>query len=171
VALGYWNNPQQTQEHFQACLADGSGSCLRTGDLGFLLAGELFVTGRLKDAIIIRGRNHYPQDIELTVQKSHPALSSDCGAVFLAAIEDQERLIVVQEVERSQIKNLNVPEIVQQITQEVFIEHGLSVDAIALIKTGSISKTSSGKIQRRACQDAYLAGELKIVGEWQLPLS
>lgn len=171
VALGYWNNPQQTQEHFQACLADGSGSCLRTGDLGFLLAGELFVTGRLKDAIIIRGRNHYPQDIELTVQKSHPALSSDCGAVFLAAIEDQERLIVVQEVERSQIKNLNVPEIVQQITQAVFIEHGLSVDAIALIKTGSIPKTSSGKIQRRACQDAYLAGELKIVGEWQLPVS
>ena len=170
VALGYWNQPQQTREIFNACLADGSGSFLRTGDLGFLLDGELFVTGRLKDVIIIRGRNHYPQDLELTVQKSHQALRSDSGAAFLAEIDKQERLIVVQEVERSYLRNLDVKEIAEQINQAVLVEHELSVYAIILVKTGSIPKTSSGKIKRRACRDGYLKGELKVVGKWKLQI-
>ena len=171
VALGYWNQPQQTKEVFKACLADGSGSFLRTGDLGFLLDGDLFVTGRLKDVIIIRGRNHYPQDIELTVQKSHPALRLDCGAAFVTDIEGEARLTLVQEVERSYIRNLDVAEIARQINQAVSTEHELSVYAVILIKTGSIPKTSSGKIKRRACRDGYLNGELKVIGEWQLQLN
>ena len=170
VALGYWKQPQQTQEIFQACLADGSSFFLRTGDLGFLLDGELFVTGRLKDVIIIRGRNHYPQDIELTVQKSHQGLRFDSGAAFLAEIDQQERLIVVQEVERSYIRNLDVEEIAEQINRAVSAEHELSLYEIILVKTGSIPKTSSGKIKRRACRDGYFKGELKVVGEWKLQI-
>ena len=168
VTLGYWNQQQQTEATFKACLADGSGSYLRTGDLGFILDGDLFVTGRLKDVIIIRGCNHYPQDIELTVQTSHSALRADCGAAFSLEIEGQERLIVVQEVERSYIRNLDVEQIASRVNQAVLAEHELSIHTIVSIKTGSIPKTSSGKIKRRACRDDYLAGKLKVVGQWQL---
>ncbi len=92
VTKGYWNRPQQTQEIFEAYLTDGSGPFLRTGDLGFLQDGELFVTGRLKDVIIIRGRNYYPQDIELTVENSHPSLGSNCSAAFSVEIEGEEAI-------------------------------------------------------------------------------
>ncbi|NET31667.1 MAG: fatty acyl-AMP ligase, partial [Cyanothece sp. SIO1E1] len=135
VAQGYWQQPEQTQQTFHAFLADtGEGPFLRTGDLGFLQAGELFVTGRIKDVIIIRGQNHYPQDIELTVQKSHPALRTDSGAAFAIAGEPQEQLVIVQEVKRSHLRNLEVPTVVEAITQAVIARHGLSIEAIALVK-------------------------------------
>ena len=101
--LGYWNRPEETASTFQARLADsGDGPFLRTGDLGFVHDGELFVTGRLKDLLIIRGRNHYPQDIELTVQQSHPSLRPGCGAAFAVEVDNAERLVIVQEVESQQ---------------------------------------------------------------------
>ena len=166
VASGYWNRERQTQATFDARLSNGSGSYLRTGDLGFVLDGNLYVTGRLKDVIIIRGRNHYPQDIELTAQKSHSALRADCGAVFALETEEQQ-LVLVQEVERSYIRNLDVDRIASQINRAILAEHELSINTIMLIKTGSIAKTSSGKIKRRACREDYLQGELNIVGQWQ----
>ncbi|MEN8220455.1 MAG: AMP-binding protein, partial [Pseudomonadota bacterium] len=101
VAQGYWNNSQETEKTFQAYLADtGEGPFLRTGDLGFLKDGELFVTGRLKDIIIIRGRNYYPQDIELTVENSYPILRQGCSAAFSVEVNGEERLVVVAEIER-----------------------------------------------------------------------
>ncbi|MBD0347459.1 MAG: fatty acyl-AMP ligase, partial [Coleofasciculus sp. Co-bin14] len=112
VAKGYWNRPEQTEQTFHAYLADiGEGPFLRTGDLGFLQNGELFVTGRLKDVVIIRGRNHYPQDIELTAERSHPALAPNAGAAFAVEIAGQEQLVVVQEVERTHLRKLNVSEV------------------------------------------------------------
>ncbi|MEH1847541.1 MAG: fatty acyl-AMP ligase [Nostoc sp.] len=167
VASGYWNRPSATQETFQAELKDtGEGPFLRTGDLGFFSNGELFVTGRLKDVMIIRGCNHYPQDIELTVQKSHPALRSDCGAAFLVEVKDKERLVIVQEVERSYLRNLDVQEVVGNIFEAVTAEHGLQVYVTVLLKTGSIPKTSSGKIQRYTCRTAFLNGSLNVVEDW-----
>lgn len=167
VASGYWNRPSATQETFQAELKDtGEGPFLRTGDLGFFSNGELFVTGRLKDVMIIRGCNHYPQDIELTVQKSHPALRSDCGAAFLVEVKDKERLVIVQEVERSYLRNLDVQEVVGNIFEAVTAQHGLQVYATVLLKTGSIPKTSSGKIQRYTCRTAFLNGSLNVVEDW-----
>jgi acyl-CoA synthetase (AMP-forming)/AMP-acid ligase II len=101
VALGYWGKPEETARTLGARLAGEScGPYLRTGDLGFLRAGELFVTGRLKDLIILRGRNHYPQDLELTAEESHPALRPGCGAAFSAEVAGEERLVVVHELER-----------------------------------------------------------------------
>lgn len=101
VAKGYWNKPGETERTCRAYLADsGEGPFLRTGDLGFLKDGELFVTGRLKDLIIIAGRNLYPHDIELTVEQSHPAIRSGCCAAFSVDLADEERLIVAVEVER-----------------------------------------------------------------------
>jgi len=171
VAAGYWQRPEATQETFQAYLADTKeGTFLRTGDLGFIYNGELFVTGRIKDLIIIRGQNHYPQDIELTIQNSHPALRSGCGAAFSITVAGEERLVIAQEVERSYIRQLNVDEIVGAIRQAVSQQHELQVYAVVLLKTASIPKTSSGKIQRQACRNGFLAKTLDIIGEWQANL-
>lgn len=166
VAKGYWDRLQQTRETFYAYLTDDSGPFLRTGDLGFLDKGELFVTGRIKDVIIIRGQNHYPQDIELTVQKSHEALRLDCGTAFSVEVKSEERLVIVQEVERTYLRKLDVQDVVGNIIEAVAVEHGLQVYAIVLVKTTTIPKTSSGKIQRHASKIGFLNGSLNVVGDW-----
>ncbi len=168
VAQGYWNRSQLTQEIFRATLADTPNTYfLRTGDLGFIHDGELYITGRLKDLIIIRGRNHYPQDIELTVENSHPALREACGAAFAVEIDGEEKLVIVYEVKRSHIRKLNVEEVTKAVSKAVLQNHELQPHAIVLLKTGSIPKTSSGKIQRHACKADYLEGSLNTVGAWQ----
>lgn len=165
VAQGYWGQPEATAATFAAYLKDtGEGPFLRTGDLGFFKDRELFVTGRLKDLIIIRGANHYPQDIELTVQHSHPRLRSDCGAAFTVAGDGGERLVVVHEIERR--KQGHLDEVFDAVCRAVSAEHEVAVEAIVLVRAGSIPKTSSGKIQRHACRQAYLAGSLEEVGRW-----
>ncbi|MGZ4106781.1 MAG: condensation domain-containing protein, partial [Tumebacillaceae bacterium] len=163
VAQGYWNRPELTEETFQGHLADtGEGPFLRTGDLGFVREGELFVTGRMKDLIIIRGRNYYPQDIELSVQQSHAAVRNSNGAAFSVDVDGEEKLVVVQEVER-QYRKGNHEEVIMAVRQAVGEEHQLQVHAVVLIKPASIPKTSSGKIQRHACRDRFLAGTLEVV--------
>ncbi|MDJ0634241.1 MAG: alpha/beta fold hydrolase [Xenococcaceae cyanobacterium MO_188.B29] len=169
VAQGYWQRKEQTKEIFNAYLADtGEGPFLRTGDLGFLNKGELFVTGRLKDLIIIRGRNYYPQDIELTVDNSHPAVRIGCSAAFAVEIDGKEQLAITQEVKRSYLRKLNVEEVTKAIRTKVAQEHELQPYAIVLLKTGSIPKTSSGKIRRHACKAGFREGSLNVVGEWKL---
>lgn len=169
VARGYWNRPVETAETFRACLAGtGEGPFLRTGDLGFLVGAELFVTGRIKELVIIRGLNHYPQDIERTVQRSHPALRADAGAVFSVEENGDEQLVIVQEVDRLH-RSPRVGEIVEAIRLAVTEEHEVSPYAIVLIRHGSILKTSSGKTQRRGCRTAFLEGSLNLVGQWRAP--
>ncbi|HEV7860841.1 MAG TPA: amino acid adenylation domain-containing protein, partial [Pyrinomonadaceae bacterium] len=166
VAQGYWNLPLETEEIFRAHLAEtGEGPFLRTGDLGFLSDGELFVTGRLKDLIIIRGLNHYPQDIELTVERSHAALRPGCGAAFSVDVEGEERLVVVQEVEYRH--QPDIPGVIENIRAAVAQDHEIQTHAVILIKPGRIPKTTSGKIQRRACRTAFLAASMEVVGEWR----
>jgi len=166
VAQGYWNRPDETKHTFCAYLADtGAGPFLRTGDLGFIKDGELFVTGRIKDLIVIRGTNHYPQDIEWTVEQSHPALRSGYGAAFSVDVDSSEQLVVVQEVERH-YPNLDVEQVAMAIRQAIAENHELEVYAILLLKTGSILKTSSGKIQRHGCRAGFLDGSLEVVGTW-----
>ena len=167
VAAGYWGLPEETDEIFNAYLADsGEGPFLRTGDLGFLQDGELYITGRLKDLIIIHGSNHYPQDIELTVESSHVALQPGGGAAFSVTTDGKEQLVIVQEVTRKH-RRPDVDEVTSAIRQAVAEKHDLRVFAIVLVKPMSIPKTSSGKIQRRACRDAFLEGTLDVVGEWR----
>jgi acyl-CoA synthetase (AMP-forming)/AMP-acid ligase II len=167
IAQGYWQQEEKTIATFQAKLANKTDerNFLRTGDRGFLRAGELFITGRLKDVIIIWGRNHYPQDIEYSVQESHQALRLDCGAAFTIEIDNQDKLVIVQEVERTHLSKLNVNEVFSAIREAVALHHALQVYAIALIKPASIPKTSSGKIQRHACRHAFLTETLAIVGQ------
>ncbi len=167
ITLGYWNKPLETETVFNAYTADTKeGPFLRTGDLGFYSDGELFVTGRKKDVIIIRGRNHYPQDLEFTVQNSHPALEFALGAAFTVEVESLERLIIVQEVKRSYLRQIDPTEVIGKICQAITREHELQVDGVFLLKTNSIPKTSSGKIQRYACKKGYLEGNLNVVAYW-----
>jgi len=167
MAQGYWKRPDVTEVTFHAHLQDtGDGPFLRTGDLGFMLDGELYVTGRLKDLIILRGVNYYPQDLELTVQRCHPRLRTDCGAAFAVEKDGREQLVLVFEVERH--KQGQFDEVLQAIRRSVAGEHDLNVDVIVLIRAGTIPKTSSGKIQRHACRQGYLDGTLDVVGLWQL---
>ncbi|MGV0103005.1 amino acid adenylation domain-containing protein [Nostoc sp. DSM 114160] len=162
VGQGYWNRYQETAETFHAYLSDtGVGPFLRTGDLGFLQNNELFITGRAKDLIIIRGRNLYPQDIELTAERSHPSLNSGASAAFTVEVNNEERLVIVQELKFRAKPNL--AEVISAIRQAVTEEHEVQVYAVVLIKPGSILKTSSGKIQRRATRAQFQNGELNIV--------
>lgn len=164
VAQGYWQQVEATAKTFAAYLATGEGPFLRTGDLGFLDGDELFITGRLKDLMIVRGRNYYPTDIELTVEKSHPGLLSAAGAAFVVEKEEGERVVVVQEVERQSLRKLDVAGAIGDIRQAVLQHHQLLVNNVVLVKPGSIPKTSSGKIQRFACKAAFLRGDLNSVG-------
>jgi amino acid adenylation domain-containing protein len=168
VAEGYWNRPEETEQTFNAYLpANGEGPFLRTGDLGFLQAGELCIAGRLKDLIIIRGHNHYPQDLELTVEQCHPALRPGCGAAFSVDVAGEERLVVVHEIDER--APLDPVEIMGRIQQAITEAHGLQACSIVLIKVGTIFKTSSGKIQRHACRAAFEAGSLDVVAEYGAP--
>ncbi|MBN3884983.1 MAG: amino acid adenylation domain-containing protein [Nostoc sp. JL34] len=170
VGQGYWNRLQETAETFHAYLSDTSvGPFLRTGDLGFLQNSELFITGRAKDLIIIRGRNLYPQDIELTAERSHSSLHSGASAAFTAEVNNEERLVIVQELKFRAKPNLE--EVISAIRQAVTEEHEVQVYAVVLIKPGSIPKTSSGKIQRRATRTQFQNGELSVVVSNTLKIS
>ena len=164
VAGGYWKRDELSQEIFQARLKDGRGPFLRTGDLGFLRDGELFVTGRLKDLLIFRGVNHYPQDIEHTVQSAHEHVAHCAGAAIIVGDEGSEQLVLVQETVRR--RDLDFPSIIEAIRKQVSGTHELPVSSIVLIKARSIPKTSSGKIQRHACRDGFLAGTLAAQATW-----
>ncbi|WNG46959.1 amino acid adenylation domain-containing protein [Archangium minus] len=170
VARGYWERPEDTERIFHARLAgSGEGPFLRTGDLGVLDGGELFVMGRRKDLLIIRGRNHYPQDIELSVERCDPGLRPGCGAAFSVDVEGEERLVVVQEfADRSAADpGVRAREAIARIRQVVAEQHELGVHAVMLLAPGSIPKTSSGKIQRHACRAAFLEGSLEEVLSWR----
>jgi len=177
-ALGYWNRLEETKQTFHAYLSNtGDGPYLRTGDLGFLKDGELFVTGRRKDLIIIGGSNYYPQDIELTAERSHKDLRRASCAAFSIDDAGAERLIVAIEVERhrrpddlngtpsalsrrQRVSGSAAGDMVMAIQRAVADEHELQVHKVVLLKAGSIAKTSSGKIQRHVCRKALLTSSL-----------
>ncbi|MEM8722080.1 MAG: fatty acyl-AMP ligase [Cyanobacteria bacterium P01_G01_bin.39] len=168
VGVGYFQKEEQTANTFQATLADNSDAAyLRTGDLGFIKDGELYITGRIKDMMILWGRNHYPQHIEETVQTCHPALRPNHGAAFSVEVNGEEQLVIAHEINRTDLRKLNAEEVIGAIRLAVGEQNLANVFAVALLKTGSIPKTSSGKIQRRACQSMFLDGTLNTVAQWQ----
>jgi amino acid adenylation domain-containing protein len=169
VAQGYWNRPEETASVFHGQIASGGKSrFLRTGDLGFMADEQLFITGRLKDLIILRGRNLYPQDIELTVQQCHPSLRAGCGAAFTVEANGQEALVVMNEVDRH--SEALQDKLFSEIRKAVLLEHGIQVYSLMLLKDGSLPKTTSGKIKRAACRSAFLAGEMEALASSTLPL-
>ena len=176
IAQGYWRQPEITEQTFNAYLKDThAGAFLRTGDLGFIDRGELFFTGRLKDMIVIKGRNHYPQDIEKTVEATNSWIRPSCVASFSIEVRGEEKLVVLAEVERRYWSStrsgktassngtaavdeiIDVKDLVQSIRREITKNHDLQTHTILLLKPGSLPKTSSGKIQRHACRTEFLA--------------
>lgn len=171
VAQGYWHNEEATRQCFRAYRADtGEGPFLRTGDLGFIQTcddhEELFITGRIKDVMIIRGRNYYPQDIERTIEESSPALRSGSVAAFSVEIKGAERLVVIAEVKRTLVRKLDVQAVVGRLRQAVTANHDLQLYAALLVRPGQVPKTSSGKIQRYRCRELFLTGEFAVVKDW-----
>lgn len=169
VARGYWRKPAELEETFGAYLpGTGRGPYLRTGDLGFLLDGELFIAGRLKDLIVIRGRNHYPDDIEATVQDCHPSLLPGRGAALgiTPASSTGEELVVVQEVGRRLLQETDPSTVIDAVRATVAEHYGVRLHAVVLVKAFTLPTTSSGKIERQSCRRAFLDGKLRAVTEW-----
>ena len=160
VAAGYWQRPVESAQTFAARTANGDGPFLRTGDLGFMHAGQLYVTGRIKDLVIIRGQNYYPQDIELTVERSGAQARPGAAAAFSIERDGEERLVVAFELERG-VKPADRPAQIDLVRAAIATEHELNASDVVLLRIGAIPKTSSGKIQRRACRSAYLDGTLE----------
>ncbi len=163
VAAGYWDHKEATHATFERSLPSvPNRHFLRTGDLGFMHGGELYVTGRMKDLVIIHGRNYYPQDIEWTVEHAAPPLRLGHGAAFSIEGEDGERLVVVQEVDRS-AQDGDLDQAVRAIRAAVAREHELPIHAVVLVRSGSLARTSSGKIRRSTCRQAFLESKLSVL--------
>lgn len=165
VAQGYWGNQALTEVVFRAHTVQGEGPFLRTGDMGYLQQGNIYITGRLKDLIIIRGCNYAPQDIEKTVECSHEALRTGSAAAFSCDIDGVEKCVVVCELERSWVRKPH-DEVLQSIIQAVSQQDRLEISRIVLTKPGAAFKTTSGKIQRRKTKATFLKGDITGVTVW-----
>ncbi len=169
VGQGYWQKSRLTSRSFNARLSNtGEGPFLCTGDLGFMSNGQLYITGRREDLLIVRGLNRYPQDIEATARMSHPLLEVGYGAAFAVDDHGSQRLVLVQEVKHNGKMDLNL--VLDAVRMAVLDEHDLALDTIVLVRSGTIPKTSSGKVQRHACRGAFLSGELKTLAEYSGPM-
>ena len=167
VALGYWNRPEETAQTFGARLAGDPTRFLRTGDLGFVREGALVITGRVKDLVIIRGRNVYPQDVEATAAACHPSLRPDGGAVFGVDAGGEEQLVVVHELDRHGVEA--PAELLGAMRAAVVEVHEVDPAAIVLVRPGGVPRTTSGKVQRAACRTSFLEGTLPQVAAWRAP--
>lgn len=168
VSNGYWNQRNTNRETFSGYLSDGRGPFLRTGDLGFMEHDELFVTGRSEDLIIVQGIKHYPHDIESTVARSHPSLSGKCGVAFSLDDDSEQRFVIVHEVVR-QSSGYDI--VLVKALRMVCAEHGVSPAGIYLVRNGSLPRTTSGKIRRRASRDAFNSGTLAVIAYWGKPVT
>ncbi len=175
IAQGYWNKKELTDEFFNAysLYKDGrvnksKGSYLRTGDMGFLHNKELYISGRLKEMMIINGVNHFPQDIERTVQASNKDLQENAGAAFSVEVNGKEALVLVQELKRTSMRSYDFDEIVNAVCTAIFQNHELAVHELVLVSPGRVSKTSSGKIKRLAAKASYESNSVQGIIEWVL---
>ncbi len=166
---GYWNRPEETAATFAARIADSNeGPFLRSGDLGFVHDGELFVCGRLKDLLIVAGRNLFPNDLEGSIEQCHPAVRPGCTAAFAVDVDGEDRLVVIAEVART-LATERRAEVIAAIRRSLLEDHDVVAHAVALIRDRSILKTTSGKIQRRACRQAYLDDTLELIEKSESP--
>ena len=169
IAQGYWNNPAATADVFGARLCDDDGATYyRTGDLGFWADGHLFITGRRKDLIIIRGRNLYPQDVETSAAAAYADLLADHCIAFGIDIDAEEQLVVVVELPRALIRG-DHDAIMRAVRDMVVHEHEIAPAAIVLVRTATLPRTSSGKVQRQQCRQEFVSGSLVALAQWTKP--
>ena len=170
VGRGYWSDAGKTAKTFHAVLEGHPCRFLRTGDLGFLRDRELYVTGRLKDTLIVRGQNIAPDDVEATVAESVQGFAATTAA-FAVDVDDVERIVVVQEIEREYLRRLDPKSAISAAADAVAERHGFKLHDLVLVPPGAIPKTTSGKVQRRRCREAYLAASLKTLLAWRAPVA
>jgi acyl-CoA synthetase (AMP-forming)/AMP-acid ligase II len=172
IAAGYWNRPEESAATFGAFLATGEGPFLRTGDLGFLRGRSLFVTGRMKDVLIVRGVNHYPHDLELTAERASLAIRPGCCAAFCTQTTGgAEEVVLAAELNPRSMgaEASSFDEVISAVRREINRAHGLHVSSVVLVAPGSLPRTTSGKLQRFACRDAFLAGDLDVLSHSNAP--
>lgn len=169
VALGYWRRPAETAATFHAHLAgDRAGPFLRTGDLGFIREGRLFVTGRIKDVLIVRGLKHYPQDLEFSAERAHPAVRAGGCAAFAMPRCDEPAIAVLAEIDpRARVDVPATGAVLSAIRRAIGDAHDLALAAVAIVPAGSLPKTTSGKLQRYLCAQAFDAGTIDIIDQWR----
>ena len=167
VALGYWNRPHETAGTFGDCLGDSSERWLRTGNLGFLSGGELYVTGQIKDLLIVRGTKHFPQDLERTAERQHHAVRP--GAVAAVAVANGvrgDRIALVAEVDSRQLDDRDGLQLITDLRQAIADSHGIQLHGVALVQQGTVPRTTSGKLQRFLCREAWLNATLEPLAFW-----
>ncbi|MCM2442437.1 AMP-binding protein [Agrobacterium vitis] len=165
VTPGYWGRAKLNAETFDQVL-DGSRGWRRTGDLGFRRDGQLYITGRLKDLVIIRGQNHHPEDIEQSVFSSHPALAQGRAGVFAIEVDGEEQLGVVCELTREGLRDIDSDDVIRAVRGAVSCNHNVRAAVIALLRPSSLPRTPSGKVRRFACRQGIVTGDLRIVARW-----
>ena len=167
VGVGYWNKRELTKKCFHAFTAnDTDGPWLRTGDLGYFKNKKLYISGRLKDIVIVNGKKYYPHDIERVAEQSHDALKSNCAAAFQVFENNSEELFLICEVKRDRISGLSEAKVSSEIRRSVWLHFGLLLHSIYFTKPSVIPKTSSGKIQRFVCKKMFLGNEIKPIAKW-----
>lgn len=167
VAQGYWNKPSFSDSVFRARIkGDDSKTWMRTGDMGMMWDNELFVTGRIKELIIVAGRNHYPQDIEVSLQSSNPLYRKGCGAAFSVVDHGKEQLVVMQEVAGNGLQPQDFHQLALQGARAIATRHGISPKSLLFIQAGTLPKTSSGKIQRAEAKKIYETGNFTTLYTW-----
>jgi iturin family lipopeptide synthetase A len=170
VAAGYWNKPEATAALFQAHIADtGEGPFLRTGDQGFFYEGELYICGRLKNMIIVRGQNFAPTDIEIAVEEGDPVLRPDFGVAFAVGEEGEERLVLVYEIETDLAELPPVERIFEKAVTIVSEAFELQLYGLSLVSRGTLSKTTSGKVTREKTRSQFLDRQLSLEAQWLHP--
>lgn len=162
VARGYWRDEERTGRVFDAVTVDGESGFLRTGDLGVWHDGELYVTGRIKELLVVHGRNLYPQDLEAAARITHPSLSRGVGAVFTVGVPDEE-IVVVQECRAGQLTGDELTGITRELRDSLALEFGVTVQGVVLVRSGSVPRTTSGKIQRSLARQLFLDGQMEPV--------
>jgi acyl-CoA synthetase (AMP-forming)/AMP-acid ligase II len=170
VAGGYWGRPDLTQEVFGRTLEGSAARYLDTGDRGFFCDGQLYLAGRSKDMIIIDGKNHYPEDIERTVESTHELLFSGGSVAFAVEAGEQEAMVVVAELRKQEgYDEQHTRSVTARILERVTAVHGVAPRQIVLCRRGAIARTTSGKVRRSASRALYLEGGLQPIREWSRP--
>jgi acyl-CoA synthetase (AMP-forming)/AMP-acid ligase II len=166
IANGYWKKETETKETFEATIEGSDKKYLRTGDLGFFRNNELYITGRQKDLIIIRGKNYYPQDIETVVEKTE-FIRKGCSAAFSIDNGEEEKLYIVSELDNDDVNEEMIDKLGSSISQSILVEFMVNVDEVVFLKTKSIPKTSSGKVQRQLCKKSFMKDKLNKIASFK----
>ena len=162
VGAGYWRRPDETRQTFEAQIAGGDGHFyLRTGDLGFRANGELHVTGRIKDLLIVRGKKHHPEELEATLAAALAGLGSGLRVAFAVEAAEGSHIILAQELDRHDVNRADLGEAIKTAFGAIVEQHGIRVDDILLLRPAAIARTTSGKVQRHRCKADFEAGRFQ----------